>query len=93
MLSRSDDLSPLQALALIFMRVGLRTSYDLQVATLSIGSGRPLLEELQKLGAIEPVPEPESRGRPFAITDRDRELLKSAMDEFRTDEHWFARGR
>jgi DNA-binding PadR family transcriptional regulator len=92
MLSRSNDLSALQALALIFIDRGLRTSYDLQsVATLSIGSGRPLLEELQKSGTIESVADSEFRGtRPYAITDRGRELLRSAMDEFRTDEHWLA---
>jgi len=85
MSSRASDLSVLDLLVLTFIDRGLKTTYDLQsIAGVSVGMGKPVLDRLENLGAIESAAETGNRGsRPYAITASGRELLKDAIEEFR----------
>lgn len=82
----SSELSILDLLVLSFIDRGLKTTYDLQsLASVSVGMGKPVLDRLENAGAIKPASETGNRGsRPYTITNKGRETLRAAVEEFRS---------
>jgi DNA-binding PadR family transcriptional regulator len=84
LMPNSEELNPLQALLLVFVKFGLSTPYDLMSqAGMSVGLTSPALKRLEKEGLLTCVSGPRNRMR-YSMTEKGEDKLRASLESGQT---------